>query len=35
MNSCAIEFQDGLRAVVSRNALRKAHAGDLLPPNSI
>jgi hypothetical protein len=24
MNSCAVEFQDGFRAVVSRNALRKA-----------
>jgi hypothetical protein len=24
MNSCAIEFQDGFRAVTSRNALRKA-----------
>lgn len=28
MNSCAIEFPDGLRAVVSRNALRKARAGE-------
>lgn len=28
MNSCAIEFRDGLRAVVSRNALRKARAGE-------
>lgn len=25
-NSCLIEFQDGFRAVTSRNALRKADA---------
>lgn len=35
MNSCSIEFPDGLRAIVSRNALRKARAGESLPPNSI
>lgn len=28
MNSCSIEFPDGLRAVISRNALRKARAGE-------
>lgn len=28
MNSCAIEFEDGFRAIVSRNALRKRRAGE-------
>ena len=28
MNSCAIEFEDGFRAVVSRNALRRWHGED-------
>lgn len=27
MNSCMVEFEDGFRAVTSRNALRREHAG--------
>jgi hypothetical protein len=27
MNSCLIRFEDGFRAVTSRNALRKAYVG--------
>lgn len=28
MNSCSIEFEDGTRAVVSRNAVRKRKPGE-------
>lgn len=28
MNSCSIEFEDGFRAVVSRNGVRKRRAGE-------
>lgn len=35
MNSCAIEFEDLTRAVVSRNALRKRKPGECPRPNSI
>ncbi len=31
MNSCAIEFEDGFRAIVSRNALRKRKAAPQPP----
>ena len=31
MNSCAVEFADGFKAVTSRNALKKA-SGPVFPP---
>jgi hypothetical protein len=31
MNSCAVEFEDGFRAVTSRNALRKDRPTDQSP----